>query len=110
MLYYSRCKCGNKSCPECCIENLYRFDPAKWDKYYQKNFAHKQRLPQRQKASIGLCAVFGVVERWNPDEIGLIGFDWVLDGNPKWGHNAVAEKACIESLVKIVDLRETASA
>jgi hypothetical protein len=57
------------------------------------------------KPSLGLCAVMGVVERWKPSEIGLIGYDWVLDGNPEWGHDAEAERRCIESLVKIVDLR-----
>jgi hypothetical protein len=49
--------------------------------------------------------VFGVVERWQPETVGLIGFDWVLDGYEDWIHDAVAERKCIESLVDIVDLR-----
>lgn len=69
-------------------------------------FIRSKRPPQRMKASLGLCAVLGVVDRWNPDEIGLIGFDNILDGNEEWGHDAIAERACIESLVKIVDLRQ----
>jgi hypothetical protein len=44
-------------------------------------------------------------ERWKPEKVGLIGFDWVLDGNPDWDHDAIAERACIESLVEVVDLR-----
>ena len=88
---------------ECPVEKYY-CDSARWDGYF-KRFVRSKRPPQRTKPSSGLCAVFGVIERWNPPSIGLIGFDWVLDGNPEWEHDAVAEKACIESLIDIVDLR-----
>lgn len=82
----------------------YCADSKRWNAYY-KRFTRPHRLPQRSKPSSGLCAVFCVVERWQPHTVGLIGFDWILDGNPKWEHDAIAEKRCIESLVNIVDLR-----
>lgn len=99
MLYYSH------NLFECSAPEKYFCDSDRWDKYF-KRFVRSKRPPQRTKPSSGLCAVFGVVERWNPDEIGLIGFDWVLDGNPRWEHDAIAERACIESLVNIVDMRK----
>jgi hypothetical protein len=101
MLYYRRCTCGK--CQEC-NTNAWYCDQRRWDKYY-KQFTRSSRPPQRAKPSLGLCAVFGAVERWSPTEIGLIGYDWILDGNPTWEHDAAAEKECIESLVKVVDLR-----
>lgn len=96
MVYYSRnhCTCGD--CPECNADK-YVCDSDRWNKYYQK-FSKK-------KPSTGLCAVFGVMERWQPETIGLIGFDGVLDGYPGWTHDAEAEKRCIESLTTIKDLR-----
>lgn len=103
MLYYRRCRCG--SCHDCRIKDVYYVNSTHWDDYYRQ-FVRSKRPPQRMKPSLGLCAVFGVVERWAPSEIGLIGYDWVLDGNPDWDHDAIAEKACIESLVKIIDLRQ----
>lgn len=72
-------------------------DSQRWIKYYQ-GFS-------KAKPSSGLCAVFAVVERWQPDEIGLIGFDWVLDGYRKWQHDSVNELKCMRSLAEIVDLR-----
>lgn len=75
-----------------------------WNAYYRR-FVRSQRPPQRSKPSSGLCAVLMSYERWKPEKVGLIGFDWVLDGNPDWDHDAIAERACIESLVEVVDLR-----
>jgi hypothetical protein len=72
-------------------------DSRRWDTYY-KQFSKK-------KPSSGLCAVFGVIERWEPKTIGLIGFDWILDGITGWQHDADAEKQAILSLVTIEDLR-----
>lgn len=73
-------------------------DSLRWNEYY--------RQFSMTKPSSGLCAVFGVVERWQPTTIGLIGFDWVLDGYPEWQpHDADAERQAILSLVKIEDLR-----
>lgn len=108
MLYYQRCKCMRSQCPECNLKlnfDFYRVDGEKWDKYWQQFIRMKDPV-QRVKPSLGMCAVFGVVERWQPDEIGLIGFDSILDGDTAWRHDAIAEKACIESLVKIIDLRQ----
>ncbi len=96
MVYYNRGGCSCKICYQCRVER-YQVDSGRWDKYY-KQFSKK-------KPSSGLCAVFGVVERWEPKTIGLIGFDWVLDGNPDWMHDADAEKQAILSLVTIKDLR-----
>ncbi len=94
MVYYNRgvCQCG-----KCGKIEKYVINSRRWDNYY-KRFSKK-------KPSSGLCAVFGVIERWEPKTIGLIGFDWVLDGNTGWTHDANAEKQAILSLVTIEDLR-----
>ena len=76
----------------------------KLNKYYAQ-FVRSKRPPQRMKPSLGLCAVLGAHARFNISEVGLIGFDYILDGNTEWEHDAIAEKACIESLVRIIDLR-----
>jgi hypothetical protein len=49
--------------------------------------------------------VFAVVERWQPERVGLIGFDWVLDGYKGWPHDSLNELRCMQSLTEIVDLR-----
>lgn len=93
MLYKCDCKC--KKCnrtPEWSANWKY------WDNYY------KQFNP-KAKPSLGTCAVFSVVERWKPKTIGLIGFDWILDGNTDWFHDAKKERQAILSLTNIVDLR-----
>lgn len=87
------------------IENPWYCDSPKWDGYWGQ-FVRSKAPPQRVKPSLGTCAVMACVERWNPTEIGLIGYDNILDGNDKWEHDAIAEKRCIESLVKIIDLRQ----
>jgi len=94
MIYYNR---GTVSGREYKHIDKYLIDSKRWDNYY-KQFS-------KRKPSSGLCAVFGVIERWEPKTIGLIGFDWVLDGSPGWTHDANAEKQAILSLVKIKDLR-----
>ena len=95
MLYYKRLSDSKKA---------WFCNAQKWDDYY-KQFVRSKSPPQRVKPSLGTCAVMGVVERWNPSDIGLIGFDNILDGNPEWPHDAIAERRCIESLVNIIDLR-----
>ena len=95
MLYYKRNSDG---------KDAYFCDSRRWDDYY-KQFIRSKRPPQRVKPSLGTCAVMGVIERWGPSDIGLIGFDNVLDGNTEWEHDAIAERRCIESLVNIIDLR-----
>lgn len=103
MYYYNRCGCDCGQCALCKTEK-YCINSSHWDAYY-RHFTKSSRPPAKQKPSTGLCAVFGVVERWNPETIGLIGFDYILDGNSSWEHNAAAERQCILSLVNIVDLR-----
>lgn len=102
MLYCRQCSCGSGSCYFCGTDAYY-CDKKKWDAYYRE--FTRSKVHQKCKPSVGLCAVFGVVERWQPETVGLIGFDWVLDGYEDWIHDAVAERKCIESLVDIVDLR-----
>ena len=55
--------------------------------------------------SSGACAVYSVIECYNPENIGLVGFDYVLDNNTDWMHDARAELRSIEALVNIIDLR-----
>lgn len=76
------------------------------------------RRYSKRKPSTGLCAIFKAFEKLDEREIALIGFDRFLhpDDNttckwykPKahygWGHDAHAEKKCVESLpIKIIDL------
>ncbi len=90
MIYYNR----GSGCED--VEK-YIVDSKRWDKYY-KSFS-------KEKPSSGLCAVFATMERWEPETIGLIGFDWILDGNPDWTHDSQAERRAILSLVSIKDLR-----
>lgn len=99
MLYHEKCKC--KHC-RACIDIPVEWAASKkyWDSYY------KQFNPKFAKPSLGTCAVFSAVERWKPDTIGLIGFDWVLDVNKDWFHDAEKEKQAILSLTNIVDLRD----
>ena len=80
-------------------DNLWQADWEKWDDHY-RSFGGKHPDP-----SSGACAVYCVVERWQPENIGLIGFDYVLDNNTGWIHDARAELKSIESIVNIIDLR-----
>lgn len=91
MLYYRRTEAEYDG-------PIWYADSARWDKYYQRF--------SKAKPSTGLCAFFGVVERWQPNEIGLIGFDWVLDGFKDWQHDSDAEVTCMQSLANVVDLRD----
>ena len=81
-------------------ENIWQADWQKWDDHYRSFGDVKHPDP-----SSGTCAIFCVVERWEPETIGLIGFDYVLDNNTDWMHDARAEKAAIEDIVNIIDLR-----
>jgi len=83
------------------MENVWKADHKRWDAYF-KSF-HPKKHPD---PSSGTCAAFCAIERWNPKEIGLIGLDWVVDGNSTWFHDARVELECLKSLVKIIDLRE----
>lgn len=96
MVYYNRGGCECRNCSQCKTER-YVVNSNYWDDYYRR-FSKK-------KPSSGLCAIFAVVERWEPSTIGLIGFDWVIDKYPDWQHDSVAELKAIESLVDIKDLR-----
>jgi hypothetical protein len=81
--------------------NIWQADWERWDEYYHSFGEVKHKDP-----SSGTCAVYCAVERFNPKEIGLIGFDYVLDNNRDWFHDARAELESIESLVTIIDLRD----
>lgn len=77
-----------------------------WTNYFQ-SFAGEGKEPKLWKPSIGTMAVYMAVERFRPEAIGLIGYDWVLDENTEWFHDAVVEKKSIEALpVDIYDLRD----
>ena len=69
----------------------------KWEKYFSQ-FCNA-------KPSNGLQAVFVALDIYDPDEICLIGFDNILDAVKSTQHKWVAEKKCIESLVKVIDCR-----
>lgn len=81
-------------------DNIVLADHEHWDRYYQSF------KPRNSDPSSGTCAVFSVVEVYAPDSIGLIGFDFVLDNNTDWFHDARAEYEAITSLVDVVDLRD----
>ena len=81
-------------------ENVWQADWRRWDDYYASF------KPFNPDPSSGTCAVYSVVERWKPERIGLIGFDYVLDNNRDWFHDARAELESILSLVTIIDLRD----
>ena len=80
-------------------DDVWVADHVYWDDYFQ------QFNPKHRDPSSGTSAVFCVIERWQPEEIGLIGFDWVLDKNSDWFHDAAAELKAIEQLITIIDLR-----
>jgi len=82
-------------------EDVYVADWDKWDKHYRSFGPVKHPDP-----SSGACAVYTVVERWKPETIGLIGFDYVLDNNTEWMHDARAELESIKSIVNVIDLRD----
>lgn len=82
-------------------EKFYQADHKYWDAY----FLSFKPTRVTKKPSTGLCAVFCAYERWMPERVGLIGFDWVLDGDSRWSHDPDCELRCIRSLVDIVDLR-----
>ena len=103
VLYHKRCGCNSKACEECRLDAYY-MDAKRWDAYF-KQFIRMKHPPQRVKPSLGAKAVFAAIELFNPTEVGLIGYDYILDGSDQWLHDAIAEKRCIESLVKIIDLR-----
>ncbi len=84
------------------IENRYVCDWRYWDNF----FIRKGPKNLSRKPSVGICAFFAAYEVWKPKKVGLIGFDWVLDGHKDWPHDSRCELACMESLAEIVDLRE----
>lgn len=78
---------------------VWKADHNHWDTYF------RTFKPKHEDPSSGTCAVFSVIERWGPKTIGLIGFDFVLDKNKNWFHDAVAEYKAITGLVEVIDLR-----
>jgi len=107
ILYFNRCTCyPPATCPICTGPDveIIPVDSERWNKYWSP-FVRDKRWSARMKPSLGTCAVFAAVELWGVDEVGVIGYDYILDGNDDWIHDAVAEKKCIESLVNVVDLR-----
>ena len=81
-------------------DNITEANWAYWDEYYRSFGPVKHPDP-----SSGACAVYSVIECYNPENIGLVGFDYVLDNNTDWMHDARAELRSIEALVNIIDLR-----
>ncbi len=91
-------------------------DPPKWINYY------KSFTPRHKKPSTGLCAVFCAIDRLQPEEIALIGFDRLLNPNDMtsrkatdeqkymysmYGHDQRAEHECLMSLpTRIIDFRK----
>lgn len=86
----------------------------KWVEYFHRFSARKR------KPSTGLCAIFLAIDKLDAKEIAVIGFDRMLRPDdvqtskwykPRadygWGHDAHAEKACVESLsIKLIDLEK----
>ncbi len=99
LLVYFRHRCTCRKCGDCDAPVDFLADIDAWEQYWESF------NPSYYKPSTGTCAIFCAVERWRPETIGLIGFDWVLDENPDWFHDAKTEKLAILSLVNIKDLR-----
>lgn len=93
-------QCTCKKCGDCRAPIEYVLDRDRWFNYF-RTFE-----PYNNKPSTGTQAVFVSLQRWAPEKIGLIGFDWVIDENSDWFHDATAEKKAIERLVEIIDLRK----
>ena len=70
----------------------------RWEDYYSQFCS--------AKPSNGLMAVFVAIDKYNPEAITLIGFDNILDEVKSTQHKWKAERACIESLVRIIDPRQ----
>jgi hypothetical protein len=83
------------------MNNVWQADHKKWDALFKTFKPTKHDDP-----SSGTCAAFCAIERWEPEELGIIGMDWVMDRNKRWFHDARAELECLKSLVTIIDLRE----
>lgn len=73
----------------------YYSEAGRWNEYYA-GFK-----PAKYKPSNGLQAVFVAIDKYDPDEIRLIGFDWIMGGAKPTQHDWRAERRCIESLVRI---------
>lgn len=100
-ILYRNYETPNNKYPVEKIHNRYVADWKYWDSYF-KSFRPNN---QNKKPSVGCCAVMAVMEMWSPEKVGLIGFDWVLDGNKDWLHDSRAELECILSLADVEDLR-----
>lgn len=81
-------------------------DTNRWQAHWSR-FVRKKKVyyGSQKKPSLGTCAVFAAVEYFGVEEVGVIGYDNILDGNTDWIHDPIAEKRCIESLVNVIDLR-----
>lgn len=104
LLVYNR-TCDCMKCRDCQAPIDWDASHAIWDDYFLSFNPKPMNVHGVRKASLGALAVFMAVERWKPKTIGLIGFDWILDGNPDWAHDAQKERQAILSLTNIVDLR-----
>jgi hypothetical protein len=98
MVQKKTCTC--KKCGDCGAPIDYALNWRAWYDYYA------QFKPKFNKPSTGTQAVMAAVQRWQPETIGLIGFDWILDGNPGWFHDAEKERHAILTLTNIRDLRD----
>jgi hypothetical protein len=104
MVWERNCDCGK--CRDCKAPIEWQSDHKDdWENYFLSFDPKQMNSAGVRKASLGTLAVFMAVERWRPQTIGLIGYDWILDGNPGWYHDAEKERMAILSLVNIVDLR-----
>ena len=76
-------------------------DSAYWLAFYRKF--------SKDKPSTGLCALFCAAELYPNTEVGLIGYDTVLDDtsfSPTVPHDSHGERACLAALpLKLFDLR-----
>lgn len=95
-----RCDC--KKCRDCSapIHDVLRM--REWWGYYE------QFNPKNRKPSIGTEAVWFAIQLWQPETIGVIGLDGVLDGEGTdvvAPHDVGKERQAILSLVNIMDLR-----
>lgn len=81
-------------------DNITQANWQYWDEYF------RSYDPKHPDPSSGTCAVYSVIERFAPDTIGLVGFDYVLDNNTEWLHDARAELDSITHLINVVDLRD----
>ena len=105
MVWERNCDCNK--CRDCQAPIDWQSERAReWEDYFLSFDPKVTNSSGERKFSLGTMAVFMAIERWRPEKIGLIGYDWVLDGNPEWFHDAEKELLAIRCLVDIEDLRD----